>query len=358
VSNLTTTKKATSMADLMKSVKSDFIAPKKGEALEGTITKLTSSEILVDIGAKTEATVLEKDKRILKSLLSQLKVGDKVTVSVLNPESDFGNSVVSLRRFVDNRIWIELEELKKDKKEIEVTITEVTRGGFTVSSDNGISGFLPNSQTNFSDSQNEIGKKLKVTLIELNREAHKVIFSQKTNLDRKDFEEEVSIFKPEQIIYATITNVTNFGLFVTLQGKKNSLDGFIHLSEIAWERLESVPESYKVGEKVQVKIIGFDKKSGRVNLSIKQLLQDPFQKELEKFTQDKQVTAKIIKILANGIVLDLGESIEGFIKKEKIPPTFSYKEGGTITATVSEVDKNRHRVILVPVLTEKPIGYR
>jgi len=105
------------MADLMKSVKSDFIAPKKGEALEGTITKLTSSEILVDIGAKTEATVLEKDKRILKSLLSQLKVGDKVTVSVLNPESDFGNSVVSLRRFVDNRIWIELEELKKDKKE-------------------------------------------------------------------------------------------------------------------------------------------------------------------------------------------------------------------------------------------------
>ena len=126
MSNSTTTKKATSMADLMKSVNSNFIVPRKGESLEGTITKLTSSEILVDIGAKTEATVLEKDKRLLKNLLNQLKVGDKVTVSVLNPESDMGNSVVSLRRFAEDRVWVELEDLFKKKQKLEIEITDFT----------------------------------------------------------------------------------------------------------------------------------------------------------------------------------------------------------------------------------------
>ena len=84
------------MAELLAKHKTNFVKVSKGEILQGIITKLTSSEILVDIGAKTEGLVLEKDKKILKSLLSSLKLGSEVTVSVLNPESDFGNPVVSL----------------------------------------------------------------------------------------------------------------------------------------------------------------------------------------------------------------------------------------------------------------------
>src|SRR3990167_7292652 len=97
--------KATSMAELMAKKQPSIKSFKKGEIVEGTITKLTSSEILIDIGAKTEAVVLEKDKNILRSLLDSLKVGDKVDVSILNPESDQGNPVVSLRRFIDGRVW-------------------------------------------------------------------------------------------------------------------------------------------------------------------------------------------------------------------------------------------------------------
>lgn len=359
MSNTTTTKRPQTMADLMKSVKSSFIVPKKGESLEGTITKLTAAEILVDIGAKTEALVLEKDKRILKNLLSQIKLGDKVTVSVLNPESDMGNPVVSLRRFVDNKVWLDIEKLKNEKQEMEVTIDDITRGGFLVSTKDGIAGFLPNSQTQFLEvSQNQIGKKVLASLLEINREAHKIIFSQKTTMDRQGFDKEIVNLSPEQKIYATITNVTPFGIFVSLQGKENPLEGFIHLSEISWERLENVPSSYKVGEKVETKITGFDKKTFKVNLSIKQLTENPFEKELEKYTPDTKVTAKILKIISSGIVLSLGDNIEGFIKKEKLPPTVSFNEGAMVTATVSEVDKKKHRVILIPVLKEKPIGYR
>src|SRR5476651_1773231 len=106
-------KKPQTMAELMASVKSAFVSPKKGETLVGKITKITSSEILVDIGAKTEAVVMEKDKKILKSLLSSIKLGDSVTVGVLNPESDMGHPVVSLRRFNDDKVWKRLEIILK-----------------------------------------------------------------------------------------------------------------------------------------------------------------------------------------------------------------------------------------------------
>ena len=112
-------KKATSMAELMKSVKTPIVSLHKGSIVPGVITKLTSSEILVDIGSKTDALVLEKDRNILKNILSTLKVGDNVQVSILNPESDFGNTVVSLRRFIDEKLWGNLSDLTKSKKDLE-----------------------------------------------------------------------------------------------------------------------------------------------------------------------------------------------------------------------------------------------
>ena len=158
------------MAELMATHKTSFVNVSKGQVISGLVTKLTSGEILVDIGAKTEAVVMEKDKRILRSLLSSLKIGDKVTVSVLNPESDFGNPVVSLRRFNDDRVWIKLEELRQSKEQVVVTVGELTRGGFLVSTKDGMSGFMPNSQTTFLQNPQElVGKEIKATVIELNR---------------------------------------------------------------------------------------------------------------------------------------------------------------------------------------------
>src|SRR3989304_2234362 len=129
----TSTKKATSMADLMKKVaanKTPFVSPHKGDMLTGTITKLTSGEILLDINAKTEAVVLEKDKSILNKILSSFKVGDKVPVQVLNPESDFGYPVVSLRRSMGDITWERLTKLQKSQEAVEVTLDMATKGGY------------------------------------------------------------------------------------------------------------------------------------------------------------------------------------------------------------------------------------
>lgn len=350
--------KATTMADLMKSVSTPFVSPKKGEVLEGIITKLTSAEILVDIGAKTEAVVLEKDNKILKSLLTTLKTGDKVTVSVLNPESDLGNPVVSLRRFNEDRVWEKLNSLFKSKEQLDVTIDEVTKGGFLVSTKDGISGFLPNSQASFLNAQADLpGKSIKASVIELNRPAKKVIFSQKTAMGGQEFDKATQNIKRGQKAGCVISNITPFGIFCLIESEGQNVEGFIHISEISWEKLQTVPQNFKQGDKIEAEVLSVDRDSKRVTLSVKRLTQNPYEEKLKEYTPEKKVTGTVIKILSNGVTIDLGEGIEGFIKKEKIPPTLKFSEGASIEATVLEIDR-KQRVVLAPVLKEKPIGYR
>jgi len=352
--------KSTTMAELLASHKTTFVKVNKGEILSAVVTKLTSSEILVDIGAKTEAVVLEKDKRIMRSLLSSIKLGDKVTVAVLNPESDYGNPVVSLRRFNDDRVWKQLDALQKSKEQLEATVDESTKGGFLVSTKDGLSGFLPNSQTVFlENSQDLVGKTIKVSVIEINRVARKIIFSQKAGMGSEDFEKGVKSLKIGQKIEATISNVAPFGIFLSVElPDKKTVEGFVHISEVSWERIVTIPDTFKAGEKIEAEILNFDKESQRVNLSIKKLIKDPFEEKLKSYVVDQKISGSVVKILSNGVLVNVGEGIEGFIKKDKIPPTISYNEGSPVNATVVEVDTRRHRLILVPVLTEKPLMYR
>lgn len=364
--NPSLTSKATSMADLMAkiSAKKPFVSVKKGEVLQGTITKLTSAEILVDINAKTEAVVLEKDKRILKTLLSNLHVGDVVTVSVLNPESDSGNPVVSLRRHIQDILWKELEEKQKKQEAIEGVVTETTRGGFLVDTTLGLSGFLPNSQTALSQGvsvlqnpQDLIGKKIDVYVLELARDSRKIILSQKKVLAAADFDAAVGQLKHEQKIIAIIANVTSFGLFVGLQIGEHSVDGLIHISEISWDEVSSV-SGYSAGQEVECMVIGIDKEAKRVDLSIKRLTPDPFEDHAKQISIDQKVKGTVTKITSTGVFLDLEQGVGGLIRREKIPPNVLFNTGDTVMATVSQIDTKRRKILLTPVLKEKPIGYR
>lgn len=355
--------KATSMADLMAKVaaaKTPFVSPHKGDMLEGTITKLTSGEILVDINAKTEAVVLEKDRNILNKILTSFKVGDKVPVQVLNPESDFGYPVVSLRRSVGDITWDRLAKLQKSQEPVEVNLDMATKGGFLATTLDGISGFLPNSHTSsLENPQGLIGKRIKVVVLELNRELNKIIFSQKQVMGPADFQKLIKNLKVGQKIDAVVSNVAPFGVFLSIPVDDQKLaEGFIHISETSWENVENLNDLFKIGDKITGVVLGFDKESRRVNLSIKRLKEDPFAKKLDEFTVDKKIKAKVTKIIASGILLELSDNVTGFIKKEKIPVKTTYKEGQEIDVTVSAVDKKRHRVEVAPVLTAKPIGYR
>lgn len=354
-------KKASSMAELMSRAKAPVVNLSKGNIVEGIITKLTPSEILVDINAKTEAVVLEKDKKILRNLLSNLTLGDKVNVSILNPESDSGNPVVSLRRFIDDLSWEKLKKIQEGQEALEVTVKEATRGGFLVDTDMGFSGFMPNSQVSFSENpENVIGRRIKVFILELNRPEHRIIFSQHQILSSKEFEKLVEHFKIGQKVYAIVATITPFGIFVSLQIKQKdtAVDGLIHISEIAWERTEDIGSMFTIGQKIEAVVLRIDRGTKRVDLSLKRLTKDPFEEIAKKYAVDQKVTGTVSKVLTTGVVVLIAEGVEGFIRKEKIPPTVSYEVGSSINATVSEIDARRHRIVLAPILKEKPIGYR
>ncbi len=395
----TSKNKATSMADLMASYKKPMSSLNKGDLIEGTITKLTPQEVLVDINAKTEAVVMEKEKRLMRSMLAALKVGDKVTVSVLNPESDLGHPVVSLRRFMGDASWKYLEQLQKDQTPLEVTITDSTRGGYLVTTHEGVAGFLPNSHTSFKVAEGEntntmVNKKVKAYVLELSRSANKIIFSQKEMLKDADFTKAIGLLKKGEKVSVVVTNTASFGVFVAVpaqlrpavakamagrqgsvgqagdpsapfdiaQGKSSgqakTLDGLIHISEIAWEKTTDIASMFEVGETLDAVVIGFDKEGKRVDLSIKRLTQDPFEAIAEKFVADQAVSGKVISVGAQGLDIELDGNVAGFIRKEKLPPTVTYAEGDSIKATVVKVDKRKQRVELVPVLAAKPLTYR
>lgn len=359
----TTTNKSSSMVDLLKSHKTAFVDLTRGQTITGTITKLTPSEILLDINAKSEAVVLEKDKRLLRNLLQTLKVGEKVEATVLNPESDMGNPVVSLRRFNDENLWNKLLELKEKQEPLDVEIKEVTKGGYVAQSNDGISGFLPNSHVAFASSgKNQLGMRIKVFIADLEREDKKVIFTQKNFASSEGFSKAIKTFKVGQKITAVVTNVAPFGVFVSIPVKSADeqlyIDGLIHISEIAWENIENISERFKTGDNIDAVIIGFDSKSKRLELSIKRLSADPFTEKTKNYKVDQKVQAKVKRTTNLGVVFVIGDDVEGFIRKDKIPPTVNYEVGQEISVTISQIDSVKRRMILSPVLTEKPLGYR
>lgn len=346
------------MAQLLAAHKNKFVTLKKGESVQGKITKLTLSEILVDVGAKTEALVLEREKNTVRMLLSMFKLGDSVEVNVLNPESESGQPVVSLRRYLGNLAWTKLESLQKSKEQVEVTVTDVTKAGYLVNTTFGISGFLPQSHTSQEVTP---GQKLKASVLELNRKDNKIIFSQKATMSDDEFAAAMKQFKPGEKVEVTIVNITPFGLFVSFPHMKKdsaAIEGFIHISEIAWEKVTDLAGMFSVGQKMEAAILRFDAETKKINLSVKRLTQDPFEELLAQFPVDKKVNGTVLKVEEAGVTLTLADEAEGFIRKDKIPPMTTYSVGQAVAATVSEHDKKRHKIILVPVLLEKPIGYR
>lgn len=353
------------MAKLLAAHQNKFVTLKKGETVKAKLTKLTTNEILVDAGAKTEAHVLERDKRIIQTILSTFKVGDTVEVSVLNPESESGQPVVSLRRYLGDMAWGKLEELQKKSEQVEVTVKDSTKAGYLVDTAFGISGFLPQSHTAYSADGVKPGQTVMVTVLETNRKDNKAIFSQKKTMSAEDFAKLTKQFKVGDKVKVTITNVTPFGLFVALPLPKadkdaTELEGFIHISETSWDKVDDIASDYTAGEEIEAVLTKFDNETHRVSLSIKRLTADPFETLIEEYPVDTKVKGEVVRIEDGDVVFAINgnEAVEGVLKKDKIPPTTTYSAGQTVNLTISDYDKRKHRILVSPVLLEKPMGYR
>lgn len=329
---------------------------KKGQLVEGTIKKLTPQEILMDIGAKGDALVIEFDRQNLENLLALLKVGDRVTASVISPESEEGFPVVSLRRMLDDALFKKFDDLVQADKSFEVQIMEATRGGYSAQTPEGIRGFLPSSQV--IGSEDLVGKKIQTKILEADRAKKRVVFSQKALSYVMDIDALRKLFKPGDAVTAEVATAAPYGLFVILEKDGRRAEGFVHISEISHDRVENLGSKFKTGEKITAQVIEVDSMNRRVNLSIKRTLKDEFLKIGEKYKIEDKIKGKVKDVKSRGITIGIAEGISGFIPADKVPTGVTYEVGQEVNAEIVDFD-SRHRVIVLsPILKAVPIGYR
>jgi ribosomal protein S1 len=366
-SSLKTSKEPQTMEELLSNLEQPIKVFKVGDVVEGFVIEKTPRAIYLDIGGKTEGMVIDREMKAAADFIRDLRVGDKVLAVVTQPENDKGQTLLSLKKAATQKIWDELEEKLKTGEILKVKGVQVNKGGLLVEI-KGVSGFIPGSQISSSWSgkvEQPVGKQLEVKVIEVDRTKNRLVFSEKAVSEAgllKEQEEALRKIRAGDILEVEISGVMPFGFFAKVAvGSKRKpifLEGLIHISEISWEKVDNPAKFYNLGDKVKVKVLGIDKKTGKLNLSIKQLLPDPWEKIEEKYPVDSKIKGKVVRIAPFGVFINLEPGIEGLIHISKIPAEKSFKVGEKVDCFVEFLDKENRRLSLGLVLKEKPVGYK
>jgi len=352
-------KQPQTMEELLAIVGSQKIGLKKGETVEGEVVSLSPKEILIDIGKKSFGIVAEWELEQVKEYAASLKVGDKVLAQVVNPENDLGYVVLSLRRANIERRWLKLTQAKEEGLDLEVTVLEGAKGGLLVDWE-GLRGFVPFTQLEGEFAANPLGlinKRIKVKVLEVERSLNRLVVSQKAaslGVTPSKQREMLEKIKANDVLKGVVSGVAPFGIFVDVNG----LEGLVHISEIAWTKVENPASLFKVGDKVEVLVLDVDKKEGKLNLSVKRLTPDPWKNILDRYPVDAQVRGKIVRVAPFGVFVNLEPGIEGLIHISKIPPEITPKVGEEITCVVEKIDPLKRKMSLTIIPKEKPVGYR
>ncbi|MGZ6004733.1 MAG: 30S ribosomal protein S1 [Candidatus Saccharimonadales bacterium] len=295
---------------------SDIKELKSGDVIEGTITSVRKHEVWVDLGANGIGVVMRREI----GHGQELKEGEKVTTSVVDPELEDGYALLSMKRAAKDRGWDELQTIFDSQEIVDVTPYDANRGGLLVELE-GIRGFLPVSQLaaghypRVSGADKDeilqklnslIDKPIRVRILDVSRKDNKLIFSEKEAI-KDDMQQRFSTLKVGDEVEGIVTGVIDFGAFVNVDG----IEGLIHISEISWERVEDPRDYIKTGQTVKAKIIAIDK--DRLSLSLKQMSEDPWLHEVKAFKKGDEVEGKVTRITPFGAFVQLSPSVEALV---------------------------------------------
>lgn len=333
----------------------------RGQEVEGTVLAAGSKNLVLDIGAKSEALVTEREFEAAKAYIKTLAAGDKVKAVVLVPEAEAGQSLLSLRAAAEKYIWDSLEEKLQTGEEVEVEVEGATRGGLTAGV-YGISGFIPSSHLGGELAENPaaaVGRTLKVKVIECDRPKGRLVLSERAVSEAGLLEDQRLALESVEVgekFRGRITGLADFGVFVQVEKGGVALEGLVHLSQLAWQKATNPAELFGEGEDVEVVVIG--KEGGKLALSIKQTQADPWQQAAEKYKPDTKLAGRVTKVAGVGAFVELEDGIEGLIRASKIPTDQALKEGEEVEVFVEEVDPKNRRLSLGLALKKAPVGYK
>lgn len=330
----------------------------RGQEVTGKVLSVTDKEVTLDIGAKSEGVLSKRD--LSEAQLTDLRLGDSLKAYVNLPENEHGQVVLSLlpqgkvgtAPFKGRGVnWFRFSQAQSQKSKLRGKVLEVNKGGLIVEVE-GVRGFLPNSQAGFElmdkagqGMENLIDHDLTVTVIEVNPQDNKLIFSQRGQISEAVKARLVS-FKKDQTAEGKIVAILPFGLVVDVMG----VEGLVFISDVSWDRVDDLAKIFTAGQQVTVKVLGLDEELGRLNLSIKQLTEDPFAKLAGKFPVDEVVKGEITGVSEAGVTVKL-DGVEGFLPASKMQSGSSYEVGKTATFLVDSLDIHKRRINLAPFVT-------
>ena len=360
--DLVTPKKSITMADLLAKSTQKIKSFSIGEKVRAKVIEVGGNYALFDIGGKTEGVLKDSFFEESKKFVGSIKEGDAITVTVVIPENSDGQTVVSLRDTAANDAWDKLNQAKADAKKISVVVRGVSESGITAET-NSITGFIPMSQISkklLSQLDSLVGKRLEVLIVEVDQRKNRLVISERGVSEADEIKkiDEVleKISNGDKVYDGKVITLTKFGAFVEITALGVSMEGLVHVSEISWEKTRDPKDVLAVGDKVKVKVL--DAKNGKLSLSIKQALEDPWSKITDKYRPEAKIKGKVTKKTDFGVFVQLEPGVEGLIHLTKIPPNTKIDIGQEVNCYIEGVDEGERRISLGIVLTTKPIGYK
>jgi small subunit ribosomal protein S1 len=333
---------------------------KRGDIVDGIIVSVTPTEVLVDVGAKSEGVIPSKElERLGREGLESLQIGDTVPVYVVKPEDRDGNLVLSLRRAEEENDWRQAQSLYESSEAFEGQVAGFNKGGLIVRLGR-LRGFVPASQLSpehqgSSKRQPEerwarlVGTSIFVKVIELNRKRKRLILSERAALRQwRDAQKEKLLdeLRVGEVRRGTVSSLSDFGAFVDLGGA----DGLIHLSELSWNRSDKPSDVLKVGQEVEVYILNVDRERKRIGLSLKRLEPEPWATVESRYYVGQLVEGTITRLANFGAFALVNDEIEGLIHISELSsgrinhPSEVVHEGEKHVMRIIRIDPRRRRM--------------
>jgi small subunit ribosomal protein S1 len=327
-------------------------APRPGDVLVGRVLLITRDSVIIDINYKCEGQV-----PLVEFLDHEghptVKEGDEVDVYFEGTETDNGTVMLSHAKAEKFKVWRELDKAFQAETPVEGVVLGKVKGGLKV--DIGVPAFLPGSHVDIRPARNldrYVGQRGRFRILKFNRARGNVVVSRRSVLERERAslkEQTLKVLEEGVILEGTVKNITDYGAFIDLGG----IDGLLHITDMAWGRLQHPSEVLKVGDKVKVVVLKYDAERERVSLGMKQIMPDPWTKVAEAYPPGTRIKGKVVSVTDYGAFVEIEKGVEGLIhvsemswSKRAVHPSKVVNPGDMVEVQVLGVDEANRRISL------------
>jgi small subunit ribosomal protein S1 len=324
----------------------------EGEVMKGTVLKITDTDVVVDIGYKSEGVIPVTQFIDISGQLT-IHVGDLIDVLLEDTDDGDGHVVLSKEKAEKVKVWEEVEKAFNENSIIRGRVIERIKGGLSV--DIGVRAFLPGSQIDVRPVKNLDslrGKEIECRVIKLNRKRGNIVLSRKVVLENEQARRKaltLEVLEEGSDVRGIVKNITDYGVFIDLGG----IDGLLHVTDLSWGRVNHPSEMFNVGDEITVKILKYDREKERVSLGYKQLTPDPWTLVRQVYPVGARVTGKVVNLTDYGAFIELEPGVEGLIHVSEMSwskrvkhPSKLLQLGQDVEALVLDVDMENRRISL------------